>query len=174
MTSTDRIDRQGLETRRLRAAELFAAGVRQAEVARQLGVSRQSVNRWHARFKQAGVQALASRGPTGYPAGLSNQDLERLTALLLEGAAAHGFTGDLWTVARITQLISREFGVAYHPSHVWWLLRHRLGWRPQRPVRQAKERDQAAVEQWVTERWPKIKETPDGAEPASSSSTSRA
>jgi transposase len=174
MTSTDRIDRQGLEARRLRAAELFATGVRQAEVARQLGVSRQSVNRWHARFKQAGVQALASRGPTGYSARLSNQDLERLTALLLEGAAAHGFTGELWTVARITQLISREFGVDYHSSHVWWLLRHRLGWSPQRPVRQAKERDQAAVDQWVKERWPKIKETPDGAEPVSSSSTSRA
>jgi transposase len=173
MTSTNRMDRQELEARRLGAAELFGAGVRQAEVARQLGVSRQSVNRWHARFNQAGAQALASRGPTGYPARLSDQDLERLAALLLQGAATHGFSGDLWTVARITQLISRQFGVAYHPSHVWWLLRHRLGWSPQRPIRQAKERDQAAIDQWVTERWPKIKQTPDGAEPAWSSSTNQ-
>jgi hypothetical protein len=59
MTSTDRIDRQELEARRLRAAELFAVGVPQAEVARQLGVTRQSVNCWHARVKQGGTQALA-------------------------------------------------------------------------------------------------------------------
>jgi DNA-binding CsgD family transcriptional regulator len=32
-------DREQLEARRLQAAELFAAGVRQAEVARQLEVS---------------------------------------------------------------------------------------------------------------------------------------
>ena len=83
--------------------------------------------------------------------------MERLTGLLLQGAAAHGFTGELWTVARISKLIDREFGVAYHPSHVWWLLRHRLGWSPQRHIRQAKERDQAAVQRWVDEDWPRIK-----------------
>jgi DNA-binding CsgD family transcriptional regulator len=32
-------ERQRLQARRLRAGELFAVGVRQAEVARQLGVS---------------------------------------------------------------------------------------------------------------------------------------
>ena len=173
MTSSRRLDHQELEARRLRAAELFVAGVGQAEVARQLGVTRQSVHHWHARWQQGGSQALRSRGPTGYPPRLSDADLERLTGLLLEGAAAHGFSGQLWTVARVGQLIAREFEVTYHPSHVWWLLRHRLGWSPQRPVRQAKERDQAAVDQWVTERWPKIKQTPDGAEPAWSSSMSQ-
>jgi DNA-binding transcriptional regulator LsrR (DeoR family) len=45
MTTTTRTDHQELEARRLRAAELFAADVRQAEVARQLGVTRQSVHR---------------------------------------------------------------------------------------------------------------------------------
>jgi transposase len=157
MTSTNRIDHQELEVRRLRAAELFAAGVGQAEVARRLGATRQSVHRWHACWREGGVQALASRGPTGYRPHLSDQDLGRLIRLLLQGAAAHGFTGELWTVARIGKFIDREFGVAYHPSHVWWLLRHRLGWSPQRPVRQAKERDQAAVQRWVDEDWPRIK-----------------
>jgi len=32
-------ERERLQARRLRAAELFAVGVRQAEIARQLGVS---------------------------------------------------------------------------------------------------------------------------------------
>jgi transcriptional regulator with XRE-family HTH domain len=37
-------ERERLQARRLRAGELFAIGVRQAEIARQLGVSRQAVS----------------------------------------------------------------------------------------------------------------------------------
>jgi transposase len=36
------------QARRERAAELFAGGRSQAEVARELDVSRQSASRWHA------------------------------------------------------------------------------------------------------------------------------
>jgi hypothetical protein len=41
-------ERDRLQARRLRAAELFAVGVGEAEVARQLGVTSHSVNRWPA------------------------------------------------------------------------------------------------------------------------------
>ena len=46
-------ERDRLEARRLRAAELFAAGVRQVEVARQLKVSAQAVSVWHRRWGAA-------------------------------------------------------------------------------------------------------------------------
>jgi len=39
-------DREALEERRLQAARLFAKGLRPAEVARHLGVSRQSTSVW--------------------------------------------------------------------------------------------------------------------------------
>jgi transposase len=58
-------EREWLQARRLRAAELFALGFRQAEVARQLGVSPQAVSIWHARWRQGGTDGLRSRGPTG-------------------------------------------------------------------------------------------------------------
>ena len=107
----------------------------------------------------AGRVGRLTRGRPGRPLAtfLAGPPLRRQSAT---------FTSELWTVARITQLIAREFGVAYHPSHVWWLLRHRLGWSPQRPVRQAKERDQPAVQRWIDEDWPRIKQTHNGAEPA--------
>jgi transposase len=41
-------ERDRLQARRLRAAELFTAGVDEAEVARQLEVSAQAVRVWHA------------------------------------------------------------------------------------------------------------------------------
>jgi transposase len=165
-------ERGRLEARRLRAAELFAAGVRQAEVARQLEVSAQAVSAWHARWRSGGPQALRSRGPSGPAPRLSDQQLVQVEQALLEGATAHGFVGELWTLDRIATVIERLTGVRYHPAWVWALLHHRLGWSVQRPMRRAVERDQAAIDRWVKERWPAIKQTPNGAEPAWSSSTS--
>jgi transposase len=164
-------ERDRLQTRRLRAAELFAAGVRQAEVARQLEVSSQAVSVWHARWKEGGTEALYSRGPSGPAPRLSDAQLATIEQALLEGATAHGFTGELWTLNRVATVIERLTGVRHHPAWVWALLRHRLGRSVQRPVRRAAERDQAAIDRWVKERWPKIKGTPNGAEPAWSSST---
>jgi transposase len=87
--------RNRLQARRLRAAELFAAGLRQAQVARQLGVSRQSVSEWHARWQAGGSDALLSRGPTGPAPRLSDLELGRVEQALLEGATANGFVGEL-------------------------------------------------------------------------------
>jgi len=165
-------ERDHLEVRRLQAAELFAAGVRQAEVARQLKVSAQAVSVWHARWQTGGTDALRSRGPSGPTPRLLDAQLATVEQALLEGADAHGFTGELWTLDRIAIVIERLTGVRYHPAWVWALLRHRLGWSAQRPVRRAAERDQAAIDRWVKERWPQILQTPNGAEPAWSSSTS--
>jgi transposase len=163
--------RDRLEARRLRAAELFAAGLRQAEVARQLEVSAQAVSTWHARWQIGGTEALRSRGPSGPMPRLSDAQLATIEQALLEGATANGFTGELWTLDRIGLVIQRLTGVQHHPAHVWALLHHRLGWSVQRPRRRAAERDQDAIGRWVKERWPAIKQTPNGAEPVWSSST---
>ena len=80
--------------------------------------------------------------------------------------------GELWTLDRIALVIERLTGVQHHPAWVWALLHHRLGWTVQRLKRRAAERDQAAIDRWVKECWPAIKQTPNGAEPAWSSSTS--
>jgi transposase len=165
-------ERERLEARRLQAAELFAVGVHQAEVARQLGVSAQAVSVWHARWQTGGTDGLRSRGPSGPAPRLSDQQLSEVEQALLAGATANGFTGELWTLERIAAVIERLTGIRHHPAHVWALLRHRLGWTVQRPKRRAAERDQVAIDRWVKKRWPRILQTPNGAEPAWSSSTS--
>jgi transposase len=164
-------ERDRLQARRLRAAELFTAGVGQAEIARRLGVARQSVHLWHQRWQAEGVDGLRSRGPTGPSPKLSDAQLARVEQALLEGATANGFVGELWTLDRIAMVIQRLTGVRHHPAWVWALLRYRLGWSVQRPVRRAAERDQAAIDRWVKNDWPRILQTPNDAEPAWSSST---
>jgi transposase len=123
---------------------LFAAGVHQAEVARQLEVSAQAVSVWHARWKEGGTEGLHSRGPSGPAPRLSDAQLAQVERALLDGATAHGFVGELWTLDRAATVIERLTGVHHHPAWVWALLRYRLGWSVQRPRRRAAERDQAA------------------------------
>jgi transposase len=116
-------------------------------------VARQNVSRWHARWHQGGLQALASRGPTGPDPRLSDQQLHDLDTTLRQGARASGFDTDHWTLARITTVIEQLTGHRYHPGHTWKLLR-RMGWRLQRPARRATERDERAIARWVAEDWP--------------------
>jgi transposase len=138
----------------MQAGALFATGHSQAEVARALGVARQNVSRWHAQWQSGGQEALRSAGPTGHTPRLSEEQLHRIDQALREGARAHGFDTDHWTLARITTVIGQQTGVAYHRGHVWKLLRHRLHYRLQRPARRAVERDERAIARWVAEDWP--------------------
>jgi transposase-like protein len=48
---------------RLEAAERFEQGATNAEVATELRVAKQSVERWRKAWKAGGAQALASAGP---------------------------------------------------------------------------------------------------------------
>jgi transposase len=148
------VDRQAFEGVRLQAGALFAAGHSQAQVARTLGVARQNVSRWHAQWQAGGPQALRSAGPTGPGPRLSDVQLAAIDQALRQGARAHGFDTDHWTLARITTVIERLTGVGYHPGHVWKLLHHRMGYRLQRPARRAIERDERAIARWVANDWP--------------------
>jgi len=151
-------DRQAFEHVRMQAGALFAAGRSQAEVARELGVSRQNASRWHAHWHAGGPEALRSAGPTGQAPRLSEPQLAAIDQALREGAPAHGFDTDHWTLARVATVIERLTGVAYHPGHVWKLLRYRMGYRLQRPARRAVERDEAAIARWVATDWPRIRQ----------------
>jgi hypothetical protein len=44
----------------------------------------------------------------------------------------NGYATDMWTLARVGEVIEAETGVVYHQSHVWRILRQ-MGWSRQRP-----------------------------------------
>jgi transposase len=141
---------------RLRAGPLFSRRCSQAEVARRLGVSRQTASRWHHAWKQGGERALRGAGRTGRLRKLKPTELRRLEALLIAGPRAAGYSTDLWTLRRIAQVVGRRFHVQYHPGHVWKLL-GALNWSCQRPEKRAKERDEEAIHRWLRHDWPRIK-----------------
>lgn len=53
---------EGTEVKWNRVTKLFAKSVTQADIARELVVSRQSVSRWHETWSQSGTPALKGAG----------------------------------------------------------------------------------------------------------------
>jgi putative transposase len=165
-----RRDFQKLAERRLLGARLLRQGVHPAEVARQVGVHRQSVSRWERQLERGGVRALKKAGRAGRKARLGPEDLRRIERGLKRGPQALGYETSLWTSGRVAHLIEQECGVKYHPSQAWRILRQ-LGWSCQRPVGRALERDEEKILRWKQERWPEIKKKPATRAAPSSSST---
>ncbi len=151
-------DLKALQRRRLRAARLLAKGLSQAEVARQVGVSRQSVSAWAAKLEADGQAALKAK-PLGRPGSFSAAERRELVRLLKRGALAAGFPTELWTLPRVQRLIAQRFGHQYSEVHVWRLLKA-LGFSCQRPTGRAIQRDEQAIRQWKQQRWPALKKTP--------------
>jgi transposase len=143
-----------LERRRRRAVELLDQGEAPATVARILGVTRSSLHRWR-RMARHGM-GLAARPATGARRRLTDPQLKELERLLDQGATAHGFPNELWTAARVAQVLRRHFGVTYHPDYARRLLRRRLGWTSHKPQRRARQRNDKEVERWKADEFPRI------------------
>ena len=145
-----------LERRRRRAMALIDQGMKPAAVARAVGTSRASVTRWRQAVEARGQDALKSTPHPGGKSRLTVGQRKRLIRLLLQGPRRHGYGTELWTLARVAEVIAVTFGVEYHPSAVWHILRA-MGWSCQKPERRARERDEQAIARWRQDHWPRIK-----------------
>lgn len=122
---------QKLEKRRLRAAGLLRKGLCPAEVARRVGVQRQSVSRWARQLKQGGLPSLKRAGRAGRKPRLGVEDLRRIDRGLKRGSWYLGYETYGWTSKRVADLIKKECGVQYDSSQAWRILRN-LGWTCER------------------------------------------
>jgi len=164
---------KALEERRRRVITFLKQKLSLHEIARRIGCHASSVLRWRNALQAGGPAALTTKPAPGRPPRLRAAQKARLVRLLRQGAMAHGYRTELWTTQRIAEVIEHHLGVRYHRNHVGKLL-HQLGWSAQTPERRAVERDEAAIARWKREAWPRVKKTPRGWAPISSSPTNRA
>jgi transposase len=157
------------QMRRWRALELKRGGWRQQEIADALGVTKVAVSQWMAAVREHGEAGLLARPHKGAVPRLTPGQLRLVPEFLSHGAEAYGFRGEVWTCARVTEVIRREFAVSYHKDHVSRLLKA-LRWTPQKPAERAAQRDEQEVSGWREERWPELKKKrgASGARPSSS------
>lgn len=162
-----------IEARRRQALRLMKEGYSLNEVGRLVGCAASSVMRWRDSLRSGGKQALKVRFSPGRPRSLTQAQRQHLVKRLLQGAMANGFSTELWTSARVASLIEKRFRVQFHRSHVARLL-HDLGFSCQKPERRARERNEARIEQWKRQDWPRVKKTLHGWVPISSLPTNPA
>jgi transposase len=163
---------EDLEGRRRRALKLLDGGLSLNEVGRRIGCAASSVMHWRDMRRRGGEKGLRVRSSPGRPHKLSLVHCRLLLKVLLEGAMASGYPTQLWTTARISEMIRKRFRVEYHPDHVGRLM-HRLGWSHQKPQKRALEREEGAIRRFVRKDWPRVKKTPLGWVPTSSLPTNR-
>src|SRR4051794_19501197 len=155
-----------LEYRRRLAVRRVADGYSTQEVADFLGVDPSTVRRWLAAFRARGGAGLVAKPVSGRPGKLTQTQEKIALRWLTESPAHHGFETELWTAARLGQLIREEFGVGLNPRYLSTWLRER-GFTPQKPQRVARERDPKAVAAWRESDWPRITKRPGGRAPTS-------
>ena len=113
--SQSRLAPAHLEARRARAIGMVAQGASQAEVARQLGVTREAVRQWVRAYRAGGLEGLAAR-PRRERSRVPLADL----GATIDRASHAG--GEL-TPARVREALERAHAVAYSPSSVRSILR---------------------------------------------------
>jgi transposase len=138
---------------RKRAVAAVREGQSPSAVARAFGVHRVSLHRW---LRQAQIPGGLEAKPVRRASALSDDQLQALAPLLLQGASKHGWPNDLWTAARVKAMILRHFGVDFHPEYVRKVLKRRLGWTSQKPQTKAKERDEDEIRRWKEREFPRI------------------
>jgi transposase len=123
-----RRDSKKLEERRIAAMARLERGESTSKIARSLGVSIQSIQRWARNYRLLGNQGLRRIPKSGPHPKLGREKLAQLPGLLARGPLAHGFETPVWTSERVALLIWHRFRVRYSFDHVKYLLSS-LGWR---------------------------------------------
>lgn len=157
----------GMEARRRLAVTRVNEGIPPKQVAEVLGVHVESVRQWVRTYRAHGEEGLAGKPHPGRQPFLTADQEQQVLQWLLEKPTAHGFSTDLWTARRVADLIRQKFGVEYHPNYLReWLSKRKM--TPQKPARQAQERDIREIGRWRAEDWPAIQKRGSRNTPTSS------
>lgn len=140
-----------LEARRMQAGRYFDNSKTAYFVEKKFGISSTTAKEWKKRWKD-GVLKAQKQGPRSK---LKEEERKKLVKKILKGPTMAGYTNQLWTIQRVTDLIYREYEIKYRPRSVWHLL-YALGFSCQRPEKRSRERDEKEIKEWKLEKWPAI------------------
>lgn len=157
-TDARTLEPSALHLLRRQVVQAVRGGMSQTEAARTFGASLRAVSTWRRLDREGGLRALTLQRRGRRPGGghLSAQRAARIRSMIV------GKLPDqlklpfyLWTRAAVASLITREYGVAVSLVTVGRYLKT-WGLSPQKPVRRAYERNDAAIARWLKREYPAI------------------
>ena len=155
-----KLSSEAKEEIRRQAVKLHLKGQNNTSIAETLQVHRSTVSGWINRYKDNGMRALKAcklGRKTGSALQLSIEDQAILRKKIQEknpGQLKLYFA--LWTREAVGELIFEHTGQRLDLRQVGRYLK-RWGFTPQRPIKQAYQRNETKVNQWLTEEYPAIK-----------------
>jgi len=127
------------EYRRALGVLMRAQKKRVIDIARQLNVSIDAVERWLRAFRKRGIEGIMVRKPSGRPATKRKPAEARMKELLKQNPQAFGFLKGRWVVRDIAKALSQE-GIKVSKSYVQDMLCG-LGLTYKRPKLDVKSND---------------------------------
>lgn len=128
-----------------------------SRVAADFGFCRNYLYPWLTKFKDGGWEALCESIAQGPEPKLTEKQCQQVRRWLVgKDPRQYGFEFGLWTRRIVAALIAQKFGLEIGLTAVGRLLA-RLNLTPQKPLRRAYERDPREVNEWLQERYPKLR-----------------
>jgi transposase len=143
---------------RHRAVQAIARGLPIGEVAAAYSTNRTTVYRWFKRYHHNGKDGLYRSPGSGRPRKLQELNPTEVLQLILQPATHFGFETELWTVARLHQVVREKYGTIISRGTIWRRLRE-AGLTYQKPERQYFEMDEEARQTWLSREVPQIRRT---------------
>jgi transposase len=152
-----RLDHATLEAMRERAVRSVQDGESPEVVARVLSINRSTVYGWLAQYRRGGWGALKAKPLFGRPPKLGGKKLSWIYDTVTQKSPLQlKFAFALWTREMVAALIKEKFNIPLSVVSVGRLLAQ-LGITCQKPLHRALERDEALVQQWLKQDYPRIR-----------------
>lgn len=139
------------EWKRKQGFEMLKKGMKKSVISKKLGVNRRTVYNWSLRLAKS--EDWRDRKQPGSKSRLTKNQKEKLKEIIDSGPRTYGYDTDLWTLKRISEVISKEFNVNYNTTHIWRVLKN-LGYSAQIPVAVAMEQNNDYVGEWLEKNYP--------------------
>ena len=144
--------------RRLAVKRVLEDGEAPSGVMKSLGLCRTTIYPWLRKHADKGMEALVERIAQGPEPKLTEKQRQQVKRWILgKDPRQYGFDFGLWSRRIVQALIQEKLGIALGLTAVGRLLAS-LEITPQKPLRRAYERDPAAVDLWLKETYPKLKQ----------------
>jgi len=145
------------ELRRMAIRRIIEDGAKPGEVAADYGFCRNYIYPWLKKFREEGWDALVENIAQGPDPKLSEKQRQQVRRWILgKDPRQYGFEFGLWSRRIVQALIQEKMGIELGLTAVGRLLAQ-LEITPQKPLRRAYERDPVAVELWLKETYPQLK-----------------
>jgi transposase len=139
---------------RATALHMLHQGMKPQAVADALAVSLGSIYKWHARWREGGLDALANQPKSGAPPRADEAYWQRVGELVDQDPSIFGYDFTIWTADRLIAHMAAETGVELSVSRFRTVMRAR-GYVYRRPKHDLKSLQdpgaRAAAEAWLDE-----------------------